>query len=249
MCEIPKIIYKYKPMITRDDVIRFFDLIANHRIFLPYINQLNDPFECIMSDVSFGTAGSSISRAMDKDHQYVVKRKGEIQILALSEDCCSPQLWAYYCGDYNGVCLCFKTNKTFHDIKKVNYVQNIASGEMVIAGNPADVERLITQRLFLKQEGWQYEHEWRMIFDCNADRYLKYDPDELIAIIIGHKMDSELVSYIKNSLPNDFPIFRTHAGNISGKVRLLPIDYEIIGDGKEPDFIDNTDDLFSATTR
>lgn len=249
MCEIPKVIYKYKPMTSRDDIIRFFDLIENRRIYLPYINQLNDPFECIMSDVSFGTAGSSISRALDIDHQYVVKRKGEIQVLALSEDCCSPQLWAYYCGDYNGVCLCFKTDKTFQNIKKVNYVQKIASDEMEIAGNTDDADRLITKRLFLKQEGWQYEHEWRMIFDHNTERYLEYDHDELIAIIIGHKLDSEIVDFIKNSLPNNFPIFRTHAGNISGKVRLLPYDYVMIGDGKEPDFIDNTDELIAATTR
>jgi len=63
MTEKPKLIYKYRALSSHEDIDRVYDI---HRLYLPRITQVNDPFEGKI-DISPGVAGDYIRRAMDID--------------------------------------------------------------------------------------------------------------------------------------------------------------------------------------
>ena len=250
--EKPKLIFKYRSVSTLKELVRIRDIVQNNQLYLPTIPQLNDPFEGIIN-VSFAIPGSSITRALDHDFSPVIQRKQKTRLLSLSEDCFSPQLWAYYCNDYHGVCLCFRTDKTFGAIQRVSYPDLIDVGETIRNPEPDVIYKLIRESLLRKQAGWKYEHEWRMIFqpDLNEDGMEKndapskliIDADELVGVIVGDKLSEEEKKTIRDIVPNHIKMFVVHTGALSGKVELLEDGYIYRGYGK-PDYICTVDALY-----
>ena len=234
----PKLIFKYRALSSREDIDRFYDIIKYNRLYLPTIPQVNDPFEGKI-DATFAVMGQSMRMAMDIDFFAVSDRKEKTRLLSLSEDCFSPQLWAYYCNNYHGVCLCYKTDKTFSEIMPVQYSDKIRSGEGVLEPTFKQIYELIKDSLFVKQEGWMYEKEWRMVFqpvlkdeyDSNendVDSFLSYDSEELVGIIIGE---------------------RTHTGARTGKVKIQEYGYQYDGTGAPADYISTVRELFDRINR
>ena len=43
--KIPKIVFKYRSLKDSLDFVRFLDIVKNNRLYMPTVNQLNDPFE------------------------------------------------------------------------------------------------------------------------------------------------------------------------------------------------------------
>ena len=244
---LPKMIYKYRPLTTRNDIIRYFDILKKNRLFFPTSTQLNDPFEGMLCPNNFYVAGTGMFLAADEIYPDLEKYKDNTRVLSLSEDCFSPQLWAYYCNDYQGIVLCFYTDKSFKNIKKVQYVDSsydLGYGDEELSGEV--LYNALANSLLFKTSSWKYEFEWRIIEKDNSNMYFNFGKNELAAIIIGHKTDSETVSFIRDTLPSDFPLFKTHPGTLSGNVHILPIDYEIQYDGSKPDFIDTNDELIDV---
>lgn len=245
--EFPKLIYKYRSLTTRSDIVRYFDTLKKNRLYFPILTKLNDPFEGMLCPNNFYVAGVSIFLAADEIYPALEEYKDNTHVLSLSEDCFSPQLWAYYCNDYQGVVLCFYTNKSFKNIKRVQYVDSsydLGYGDEELSGEA--LYNALANSLLFKTSSWKYEFEWRIIGKDNSNEYFSFDQNELAAIIIGHNTDNETVSFIRDTLPSDFPLFKTHPGTLSGNVHILPIDYEIQYDGSKPDFIDTNDKLIDA---
>ena len=240
----PNIIFKYKPLTTRSDIIRYYDIINHQRIFYPTSLQLNDPFEGQLPSAGLGIAGGSFMRNADKEYSFIRDLKNRIHIMSLSEDCFSAQLWAYYCNNYTGVCFCFKTDQTFKDIQKVEYIKQFE--DVGTVPNIEIVEKILLQRVFQKTIGWQYEKEWRMIRLSKNIEYLNYNEDELIAIIFGNNIDKETENFILSTVPDDLPVFKTYPGEQTGVIHIIRYDYEIRYDGRKQDFIDTVDELSEA---
>lgn len=253
MAEKPKLIFKYRALNNREDIDRFYDIIQNNRLYLPTIPQVNDPFEGKI-DISTGVAGDFIRRAMDIDFFAVRECKQQTRLLALSEDCYSPQLWAYYCNDYRGVCLCYYTNNTFSHIQPVQYLDNINEADYDRSPTRRLIYELIRKSMFKKQEGWRYEREWRLVFQPEladddsiikeAGQFLDYQPDELAGIIIGDKIEQSTKEIIRALAPDRIKIFEVHTGAVTGKVKLMDYGYRYPGDGSDPDFIATLDELY-----
>lgn len=245
---IPKLIFKFKPLSSREDVIRFFDTIKKQRLYYPNSYQLNDPFEGQIPNYG-GVAGNSIMTAVDQNRDYIRKIKEQIHIMSLSEDCFSPQLWAYYCNNYNGVCLCFRTDSTFSSISRVSYVANVDDSSDDTPGTLEQIEQALMERVMQKTEGWKYEKEWRMIskgtVPPNAE-YLSFGQDELVGLIYGHNLNSETVDFIKSTIPGNLPLYKTYPGEVTGKVHIISPEYTFRYDGEPQDFIDNVDELYVA---
>ena len=74
--------------------------------------------------------------------------------------------------------------------------------------------------------------------------YFEYDNDELVAVIYGSKIDNSKKALIKKFLPSSINQYRIHLGGQSGTIKLLPDDYEICYDMREPAFITSVDCLF-----
>lgn len=253
----PKLIFKYRALSNQEDINRFQDIIKNHRLYLPTVYQLNDPFEGKI-DISPGIMGDFIRRAMDIDLYPTRIVKHNTRVLALSEDCFSPLLWAYYCNDYHGACLCYKTDKSFSTINPVKYSESIEVGNGEIVNGYKRVLELIKDSLFIKQKDWEYEREWRMIFQQDEDdlvfeeeriegKFFHYEPNELVGVILGDNLDRSIKERIREIVPDSIKVFEVHTGALSGKVKLFEYGYVYPGDGSDPDYICTIEELLART--
>ncbi|MBR0232359.1 MAG: DUF2971 domain-containing protein [Clostridia bacterium] len=246
--DIPKLIFKYKPLSSGLDIVRCYDIIQSNRLFVPDVAQLNDPFEGFFCPRMEGVAGSGILRAADEDPSILKELKKHTRVLALSSDCFSPQLWAYYCNDYSGVSFCFYTNRSFKGIEKVEYPGELnRTNNSAECCNQSQIKEAFYKSLLMKEQGWQYEHEWRIIKKQPDDEYMSFEKDELAAIIIGHKLDKEIKEFICASASH-LSIFTTYPGVYTGKVHLIKYteSLNIEKNGKKPDFIDSVEDLYNT---
>lgn len=251
--EKPKLLFKYRPVTTLKELVRLNEIVQKNELYLPMITQLNDPFEGKIN-VTFGVMGSSFIKLTDMDFKPVIERKRRTRLLSLSEDCFSPQLWAYYCNDYHGVCLCFRPDKTFRSIDSVSYPERIVEGKLVVEPTKEKIYQMIRESLLRKQEGWRYEKEWRMIFqpelDKNGDETnevqskLTFDSDELLAVIIGNKLSDDEQKVIKSIIPESVKVFVVHTGALSGLVKIHEYGYKYSYDGNDPDYISTLDELY-----
>lgn len=257
MKQIPQLIFKYRTLSSITDLDRVIDIIKNNRLYLPTVMQVNDPFEGKLN-IYTSYAGYSIIKAMDEDYSAVRNCKEHTRILSLSDDCFSPQLWAYYCNDYHGVCFCFRTDGTFHSIEPVTYPETLEEGEPQSANSLEMIYDMMREKLFVKQEGWRYEKEWRMVIqdsipqeDENEEEeeasspFLDYDSSEFVGIILGKKLEENLKEMIRMITPDSVKVFETHTGALSGKVKLKEFGYIYPGDGSDPDYISSTNELYA----
>lgn len=256
---IPDLIFKYRALSSREDIDRFYDIIKNNRLYLPTIPQVNDPFEGKVN-ASFGICGEFIREAMDIDISAVSERKAKTRLLSLSEDCFSPQLWAYYCNNYHGACLCYKTDKSFSKIKPVEYSDVIGNKKKASSPSLAKIYDLIKESMLIKQKGWKYEKEWRIIFqpilngdyDSNekdVDSFMSYDHKELVGIIIGERLEDNMKEIIAKLAPDNVKLFETHTGARTGKVKIQEYGYQYDGSGAPADYISTVRELFDRINR
>ena len=224
---MPKFIYKYKSIESAIDLCRILDLAYNNRIYIPSYTELNDPLEGQVTDICvLGYAGIGMSRAADEEDVVVSSEKEKYKILSLSSNPCSPLLWANYANDYKGICLCFSTNKSFHSIKKVKY---LSSTKECSAYTPNKIACAVKKSFTKKKIDWQYENEWRII-KKTSKRYIKFKNQELVGIILGHKINEEIKDLLCKIFPDKI-IMKTKVGHRTNRILLLPIDCNYSYDG------------------
>ena len=54
-----------------------------------------------------------------------------------------------------------------------------------------DCKKMVYSNWFLKQKGWEYEREWRIVEESTSN-YFDYNPGELVGIILGTNLDSHI---------------------------------------------------------
>ena len=245
---MPNIFFKYKSLKNKEDVIRFYDIVTNNRLYFSPCSVLNDPLEGTAFSSSLSYAGCSMPIIYDFEDPIIKGQKNCFKIVSVSSTCFSPQMWAYYCDNYNGVCLCYSSSKSFSSAKNVEYDDVIDCGEIGPNGSVDLMDKIIYSSLYKKQSGWAGEKEWRIV-DKTDELFFKYDSSELMAIIVGHRVDDETVSFIKSVLNNSIPIFKTHPGIHTRCIKVLPYDYYKVMDGVPFDYISNEDELYNYIKR
>ena len=228
-------LFKYKPMSNDIDLIRIFDIINNKRMYMPKLDQLNDPFEGTGIELfdRGGYAGSSIPRNADIHDGIILDKKEKYRIMSLSAVFNSPQMWAYYCNDYNGICLGFVTDENFSGISKVVYSSN--KEPRIYNPESNELEELLADSLREKTVAWKHEKEYRII---RKDQEYFYYGDALKCIIIGHNLPEEKKEYIRQIVTSDIRLYITYPGVVTRKLHVLPYEFKVELDGSEPDFID-----------
>ena len=241
---LPDMFFKYKALNTKEDLIRTIDIITNGRLYMPYRKQVNDPFECTsVSPAIYGVMGSSLMYAADMEPSFLQNRRDGYRLLSLSEECFSPQMWAYYCSDYTGLCMGFVSSESFSAAKPVIYT-NTHYTNTDHSGSKDIVTESVEEALFIKQSEWRHEKEWRIITEEN-NCYHRFDENELKCIILGYRMNQETKSFIKDIVPESVPILVALPGMISFKIFFQPLDYEYGIDGSERPQIKSIAELMS----
>lgn len=233
-------LFKYKPMSNDIDLIRIFDIINNKRMYMPKLDQLNDPFEGTGIELfdRGGYAGSSIPRNADIHDGIILDKKEKYRIMSLSAVFNSPQMWAYYCNDYNGICLGFVTDENFSGISKVVYSSN--KEPRIYNPESNELEELLAGSLREKTVAWKHEKEYRII---RKNQEYFYYGDALKCIIIGHNLPEEKKEYIRQIVTSNIRLYITYPGVVTRKLHILPYEFRVELDGSEPDFIDTIVDL------
>ena len=185
---IPKILYKYKSIDGKKSFSRALDIIDNARIYLSDHDKLNEPLEGAgynINIIHWGWAGMSVQYFADEELSLIEEMKSQFQILSLSQNPKSPQLWAHYAENYKGICLCFSTAGNFADAKQVSY------SEKKPIRNPRgeiQLKNAVCNGFYQKHSGWSYEEEWRIVREKTDDHYLHFKRNELVGIILGQNI-------------------------------------------------------------
>ncbi|MCR5383207.1 MAG: DUF2971 domain-containing protein [Saccharofermentans sp.] len=234
----PQLFYKYKSLDSVKDRKYVFDIIDNHRLFFPKYELLNDPLEGSGYNISFGEngwAGMNLQIHADVELSPILAYKNRFRILSLSANPTSPQMWALYANEFNGVCFCFRSNKSLIKAKQVQY-GNLK--DKVIPRSNIMLKNAVYKGFFNKEIDWLYEREWRIV-DESYFKYFYFDSDELVGIIIGHKTKKRLQKELLKVIPDNVVVLKTKVRYRSNQIGLIPYEYEEFYTGDDIPFIED----------
>lgn len=236
----PKYLYKYKAISSITDLSRVLAIIRDSSIYMPTYDQLNDPLEGAGYNITIpGWAGVSILEAADMELPPVEDMKKQFRILSLSLDPVSPQLWAHYSNNYNGVCLCFSTDGVFREAEKVLYRQK----KRKKAFTEKDLVEGVRRGFFYKQKDWSYENEWRIVGRMeDGKEFLHFAPKDLAAVIIGKNTPVDIAQIIIDNLKDHVRVFKAVPGYQTAGIHLLDWNYEIQLDGSPIEYVTRIED-------
>ena len=230
----PDFLFKYLPVNSMQGLIHSCEIFSNRKVYFPCRTELNDPFEGKGGNYldGEGLMGRGIHLAADDEHPLVLELMDQYKILALTENGFSPQLWAYYANNYAGMCICFKTGKSFARAKKVKYLSDSTKNS---SPDPLD-------SFYIKEIGWKYESEWRIV-EKTDDKFFEFKIEEIACVIYGEKMPKEIQKFISKYIPDSIIKLVAHAGMQTHKVYYQPQDYVKKLDGSTNSEITNNKEL------
>lgn len=98
---------------------------------------------------------------------------------------------------------------------------------------------------FLKQKGWEYEREWRIVEESTSN-YFDYNPGELVGIILGTNLDSHIGDAIKHCVPSSVRILKAWPGQRTFEILITDGEYQKLGDGSPIPKITDIDSFLSS---
>jgi len=216
----PEKLYKYKSL-EGDGFKHTQGIFATSKIYLPHVNQFNDPFEGkfrLHQELPEGDRYAKfLSRAASAIATwYMVGRVSDKACLfCLSERRDDILLWSHYAGCHEGICIEFDTTvegSPFSACQKVEYRPEFN----VIEG---DVKGIFERACLVKAKHWDYELEWRLI--RRDEQFVKFPKDCLTAVILGCRISEEDKKWVLDYWLRDYPsasIFE--AKEVKGDIRL-----------------------------
>lgn len=212
------IAYKYRfGRGTKDDngkdiFERDIELLSHDTIYIPTIEQLNDPAEALFDDSLFNlqmklfksfASRSSMERVNDalRDLYNKVRSSG---IYSLSKEPANELMWAYYASGHCGYAIIFDTEILSRSFREVKY-DNLYEIDVVYSINlpQFDITKIKRQSIentlqcFVgnKSQAWKHEAEHRLVFD-KGGRKLKIDYRAVKGFVFGSRMPEDDIDFI-----------------------------------------------------
>lgn len=157
---------------------RVADALLGRRLYCSSPEQLNDPLEGMLGN--HAEAGKPLDDQLQAGLANLFQTERD---LARARVCCfsaspdSMQMWSYYAGGHNGLCLEVDVSKFESKIIKMTYVDDTA---FLRTKKPVE-------RLAYKHSTWKHEQEHRLITIDEAKR--KWLPIEIRSVLISASMD------------------------------------------------------------
>lgn len=175
---MPKYLYKYFSLNNFS-----IDSLENDYIYLSNPKDFNDPFDCNRNLIA--------QKQKELGDWEYVERLNDISdkgIACFSENGMEPLLWSHYANSYRGFCLKFKVESLINaqddsvKLKRVIYSQ---SPEVISQEHPFSSY----YQYLLKLNNWNYEQEWRLLFQnpSNAENRFYFDKNCIEEISVGYK--------------------------------------------------------------
>jgi hypothetical protein len=150
------------------------DIIKNGRLYLSDGSNFNDPFELSI---------------IDKNTMLPIAISG-LHILCLTNSYQNKLMWSHYAHEHKGICITV-------EIPKYNVYPICYSGKRVFADSDIDLlisesKRYVKKNLdkpydnlayekkvaYIKDRKWEYEKEYRIVYDENDEKRLILDGDK-----------------------------------------------------------------------
>ena len=212
------IAYKYrsgrgiKDKEGKDIFERDIELLSHDSIYIPTIEQLNDPAEALFDDSLFNlqmklfkplASSVSMERVKDalRDLYGKVRSSG---IYSLSMEPANELMWAYYASGHGGYAIIFDTevlSESFKEVKYDNmYEIDVAYSNKLPQFDITKIKRQSiedTLKCFVgyKSLAWKHEAEHRLVFD-KGGRKLKIDYRAIKGFVFGSRMAEEDIDFI-----------------------------------------------------
>jgi hypothetical protein len=165
--------------------------LANRRLKISEIHELNDPFELLSYDLSDDSLRASFLKTREEMNQQ--------GLLCFSESWSNPVMWAHYSDNHKGLCLGFEIPDPCDGQESVFDIVKYAEERPVFPANfgtmPDDKRLgLVRDILFTKFNHWSYEKEvraWTSLEDKENGRYFMPFSEKLklAEVILGEKCD------------------------------------------------------------
>ena len=132
--------------------------ISNKRLKASKILGLNDPFELLPN-------------VREKKHRLEFEKfkkemSDEYFLFCFSSNSRSPQMWAHYANNHNGVCLEFFIQENPHVI---NYIKNRTKFDPFInLKDESSKLKFMNHLVTIKDKRWEYEEECRLLKHKNS---------------------------------------------------------------------------------
>ncbi|HEY8126462.1 MAG TPA: DUF2971 domain-containing protein [Methylocystis sp.] len=191
------------------------------RVKISRFSELNDPFELLGQHFN-----DARTRKLISDHKKSFDANNGL--ICFSEDWTDPVLWSHYASKHKGMALGFDISDSL--VKPIQYSsqrlkQNFSRGT-------SNVTRKLEELLvYTKYESWQYEREWRLLYELSkADRegglyFIQFGaPIKLVEVILGPSCDFNLKK-IRDMVDTH------HKGVVTYKARLANRSFRIIPNG------------------
>ena len=212
------ILYKYrsgrgvKDNWGNDVFERDIELLSHDTIYIPTVEQLNDPSEALVDDRGFKymlqlfektDAKSSVKHVKDsyEDLYHGIRSAG---IYSLSRRIDNELMWAYYANGHNGYAIIFETEvlaKSFNYGKwggmyefDMNYSSKLPFFN-ISKVNRKDIAKVLSCFIGNKSKAWEHEAEHRLVFD-KGGKNLKIDYRAIKGFVFGCRMNDEDIEYV-----------------------------------------------------
>ena len=150
-------------------------------------------------------------------------------------------MWAYYAGDYTGICLGYFLQESLSDVKPVLYKETRYRFFPTFADDEIDL--VFKNNLLIKHIGWSSENEWRLVKKTDQ-KYIEFQDHEIACLIFGYRTDSNIVATIRRNIAKNIPIFYATPGARTLQINLLPYDYQENMNGSPPPMITSSEKLY-----
>lgn len=197
----------------KDVFIRDVDLLAENRIFLPTIAQLNDPTEAMVEDFRLRQGLNLFSHFFDTT-QYVVQAYEKLRdniansgIYSLSKCVDSELMWAYYASGHTGYAVIWDMDVLSRSMNEnfsmpsmfefdVRYSKSLPKIDLsIFYDKTQDANSIITKLIGWKSKSWEHEMEHRLVFDKGGN-VLQIDYRAIRGFVFGCLMKEEDADYI-----------------------------------------------------
>ncbi|EHK2354846.1 DUF2971 domain-containing protein [Clostridium perfringens] len=177
----PKNLYKYKEVNEYT-----LAMIKEENIWASNPKEFNDPYDCLLDfngDIVIQETLKKIlnvpeihcinekekNKMIDKIKIHMENLINQIAIVCLSEEKDNILMWSHYAKNHQGICIEYDYNdiSNYTEVYPVVYMEeNIDLSKSIINIDPYGIHK----KIMIKFALWEYEKEWRIIFNNNDSK-------------------------------------------------------------------------------
>lgn len=240
------IAYKYRSARgTKDgngkDVFeRDIELLSQDTIYVPTVDQLNDPAEALVDTEIYNLQTKFLKRYLNQETanrtersiQDLLKSIHRSGVYSLSREITNELMWAYYASGHYGYAIIFDTDVLTNSFENglwggmyemdVKYSSKLPRFGISIID--LGIEELLSCLVGTKSKSWEHEAEHRLFFE-KGGQCIKVDYRAFKGFVFGCRMNDEDISYVMKTFSGrNFEYYKIILKGDSYNLSLAPLE-------------------------